>query len=392
MHSGVGGTLTPVAIFEVSSASAAGAHVFVPTNNHEGPSTILAQSRVFSPFSSRLDITRYLEQAVQNLSRVVDIVRAADDHHPDTVQLVLAAPWYQSQTRAITYNKSTPFTCTEQLVEQLIQKEIEHIIEHEKETFGAIGVDYTIVEKQLSSIKLNGYTTHKPYGKKAVSLEIYISITVVPKVVIDRLSTVLARTYGSRKINVTTAMHAAFIAIRDNINTTNECTIIDIGEELTDVTFIKDNILLYQHSFPVGIYELYRTLGEQGGHTSEEAAALLELHRTGKSGTIAGQIDKAIASFTTQWQSELQKILDGGDFGFCLPEHCYISVDTRFELLFSASINNDPFVQHMCSRGIVRAVPINQALIEPSVKMIDAQSPDVALAIATMFTNRLLSS
>ncbi len=380
---------TAIAVFDISSSSVAGAHALVGGPKEHLP-TILASSRIDSPLQEDLDMQRFVTETVHNLDLVAANLHKADVHHPARIELVLASPWYVSQTRTIVHKKDTEFVCTKKLFNTLVDDEIKHVIDNELERFGAFGKEGIVVEKQISLVKLNGYATGDPFGKKASMIEVYLTITVVPKKIIDQFTDVLHRSYGSRHINITTSPYATFVVARDYFNAGHECVIIDVGEEVTDVAFVKDGLFLYQHSFPVGTYGLYRTLMDKQRHTPAEAKAIIEGYRLSKvSATARTKIDKAIAEFSAQWQLALQGILDQGHFGFCLPEICYITADPRFEGVFPGIIAADPFIQHTCSRGTVTPLFLTEETFSPLITSLD-QELDIPLATAALFSARVM--
>jgi Tfp pilus assembly PilM family ATPase len=380
----------PVAMYDVSSSSVGGAHILINKHN-DVKAVVLAQVRVDALLQEDINMDHFVNDTIRNFESVVTKIQKADIHKPTYVQLVLASPWYVSQTRTIQYKKEAPFTCTQKLIDSLVEKEIQYVLEHDLERFGAFGKEGMIVEKQLSLIKLNGYITSSPVGKKAEMIELYVTITVAPKTIVERFLDTLRRAYGTKHIGITTSPYTSFVVARDYLKASHECVVIDVGEEVTDVAFIKDNLFLYQHSFPVGTYEIYRALTDHGNHTVLEAKVLIESYRLGKvTGPSKDAIEKAIVTFRAAWQEGLQKILDDGHYGFCLPEQCYIISDPRFELIFSDIISTDPFIQHTCSRGIVHPIAINGPVLAPYVKTIDGTDPDIPLGTAALFVERLL--
>jgi len=380
---------TAIAVFDISSSSVGGAHTLIHGPKGHLP-TILASSRVEAGLQEDLDMKRFVSDTVHNLEAVVTDLHKADLHRPSHIELVLASPWFVSQTRTIVFKKDIPFACTKKFILSLVDDEIRHIIEHELERFGSFGKEGIVVEKQLSLIKLNGYPTSNPFGKKAKVLEVYLTVTVVPKKIVDQFTDVLHRAYGSREIHITTSPYTTFVVARDYFNAAHECVIIDVGEEVTDVAFVKDGLFMYQHSFPVGTYGLYRALMDKQRHTSSEAKAVIEGYRLSKvSASARTKIDKSLSEFSKRWQEGLQGILNEGHFGFCLPEICYITADPRFEGVFPPIIAGDPFIQHTCSRGSVTPLFINEERLTPLITSLD-QELDVPLSTAALFVTRVL--
>ncbi len=373
-----------VALYDISSNSVAGAHVL-----YDASTAILAAARSDALIQESTDSKRLVDDTVRHLEDVSARIHKADTHHPSFVQVMLSSPWYRSQTRNITYRPESPFVCSEKLVESLIAKEIDHILANEEGVFGAFGTESIIVEKQLSQIKLNGYVTLTPYGKRATTLDLFFTVTIAPKPVLDRFTDILRRSYGTRRITFTTAPFAAYIAMRDALPIEDECLVIDIGEEVTDVAFIKEGIFLYQHSFPVGTHALYRTLAEGGAHTLAETRAILAT-RDKLSDGARRALDEAIGSYSTQWQQAFRSVLDGGAYGFCLPSTCIIFAELPIEDIISTVLRTDPFIKHSCLQGAVSILRIDESLFRDKVHNVDGTPIDIAIGVGALFTQQVL--
>jgi hypothetical protein len=383
-------TSTAVAVFDISSSSVGGAHALIESRKDEVVVSLLVQERRDSALGEEIDIQRFVDNTAKALEVVINQVRTADMHHPKMIQVVLGSPWYNSYTRVIAYNKNALFTCTERLVNSLVEKEIERFLKEPAEGGQAFGEGFKVVEQQLSQIKLNGYETSDPYGKKVQSLEIVLTVTLVPEIVVDRFETILRRSYGARTINVTTGPYAAFVALRDHSTVQADCAIIDVGEEVTDIAFIKDGLFLHQHSFPVGTYEFYRTLSAATG-SSVEARALVEAYRLKKlSPGSTRTVEKALHHFSTVWQKALQEIVEQGQYGFQFPAHCYVTADMHFQTIFTEIIKNDTFLQHNAGTADIKTHFITAEYFASSIRTASSDIPDAALAIAALFSERLL--
>lgn len=376
------------AVYDVSSSSVAGAHVLKDGTTP----VILASVRSDAPLQEEMDMQRFVEEGVKHLTEVVTRVKSLDVHHPDHIQVVLASPWYSSQTHTIVYKKEDPFTCTQKLVDSVVDAEIARILKEEEGAFGAFGSQSVVVEKQLSAIKLNGYQTNAPFGKKASTLELFLTITVAPKPILDRFSDVLKRAYGTRTITYTSSPFTTFVVMRDINPSYDEAVIIDVGEEITDVAFIKQGIMLYQHSFPVGTFGLYRALSTTSASTPQESMALLEGYRLGKVSTsIAATVQSAISTYLAQWQAAFHQILEAGHYGFCIPSQCVVTADPRFEALFTTILTTDEFLKHSCATGIGKVVYIHDEFLRAHVRTADQGLIDSSIGTAALYANRVLS-
>ncbi len=378
------------AVFDISSSSVAGGHVLSQDKNS---CSFLASARLDAPLQDDLNIDRFVSETIKNFNNVISIIKKADVHKPTFLQVVLASPWYSSQTRLIFYKKEKgSFICTQKIIDDLVSKEVEFVLSNNDTSFNFFDKESVIIEKQISQIKLNGYHTNSPFGKKAESIEIFLTMTISPKKIINLIKDLIIREYGTIDIGFTTSPYTTFIVTRDNFKINGECMIVDIGEEITDVAFVKNDLFLYQHSFPIGTYSLYRQINKNGGgHNSVESKALLESYRLNKlSDNSVNLIDKSIVFFKNEWQENLQKVLENGHYGFCIPKNCFLISDQRFEMIFTNVIKNDPFIQHTCSSGLVNPFFINQDSLKDKVKSIDDKPVDIPLAVAALFVERII--
>ncbi len=380
-----------IAIFDVSSSSVAGAHVLMQSRTCPA-TTILTSVRSDTLIRDDIDVERFVTDTNALLGTIATTVRTQDLHHPTMVQIILASPWYTAQTRSVVYRKDTPFTCTKKLIDSLIEAEIKHVLAKEEGPFGAFGNESVIVEQQLSGIKLNGYHTHVPYGKKVTSLEFSLIVTIAPKRILDMFSETLKRAYGLRTIRYTTNTFSTFVVMRDRVRLDDACVVIDVGEEITDIAFVKNGIVLQQHSFPLGTFGLYRAIGKHDVDVLHESHALLEAYRLGKlTAPERRKVEKALTSFSDKWQEGFRQVIEEGHYGFCLPHRLLVTVEAQFELLFARMIEEDPFIKYKCAADAIILTYINEALLAHDVSTQDHSAIDSPLAVGALFAERVQS-
>ncbi|HTH93244.1 MAG TPA: hypothetical protein VL576_02070 [Candidatus Paceibacterota bacterium] len=383
-------TSTAVAVFDISSSSVGGAHALIEQQKEGTVVSLLVQERRDSALEEELDIKKFVDNTAKALEVVINHVRTADVHHPKLIQVVLGSPWYNSFTRTIRYDKNTLFSCTPRLVESLVDKEIAAFLKESGEDGEPLNKGFKVVEQQISQIKLNGYETADPYGKKVQALEIILTLTLVPDVVVDRFQSIIRKSYGARTITVTTAPYAMFVALRDHGTIDNDCAIIDVGEEVTDIAFVKNGVFSHSHSFPVGTYEFYRTLSESTG-SSVEARALVEAYRLKKlSPGSVRTVEKALQHFSKVWQGSLQEVVEEGKYGFQFPAQCYVASDTHFESIFTEIIKNDSYLIHSAGTKEIKTYFISAEHFSHNVRSKSTEIPDPALVVGALFAERLL--
>ncbi len=374
-----------VAVFDVSSGSIGGALIRYPVSKTEKPE-VIASHRVYVQYRHTIEIERLLEDLAKALAKVLKELQKAGMQYPEYVQVILASPWFMSQTRAILYKKSEPFVFTEKLLNTLVDREIAYVLEHDMETFGSFGAKSKIVERQLSLVKLNGYVTHEPFGRHATEAALYLTITLTPDAVLSRLKQVIKEHYHQAIIGFTTTAYTTFIAYRDSVETKHQLVLVDVGEEATDVAFVKDDLFLYQHSFPVGTNALCRLLIDKKSCSLAEAESLLAAYRNNHLATDARErIGETVTAFRNAWQEGMQTVLQTGHFGINLPETIVMVADPRYDLLLTEALKTDPNLVHRI------------ALLQPEIHFLSEEvfnyplngvSVDIPLAIAALFAGR----
>ncbi len=254
-----------------------------------------------------------------------------------------------------------------------------------------MGKQGIIIERLISQIKLNGYTTNSPFGKKAESIELFLVVTVAPKAIIERFKTAFQKDYAKAPISFTTSPYASFVVARDFLQAPKELLIVDVGEEITDVACIKDELFLSQYSFPVGLFGLYRSLVKNGDTTLSEAHALLEAFKLAKlSAPMTSTVQKTLEAFGASWGRAFQEVLTVGQNSIKLPETSYIISDPRFDTFFVDVIKQDLFSGHVASTPAYKASAISYETLAPHVTSLDTGTIDVTIVIASLFASRVM--
>lgn len=385
--------MVPIAVFDISSSSIAGAHALIPKERGDNPHvSILASTRVFSEPKPDINIEQFVSSALSNLDAVISTLHKADNHKPKEVHILLASPWFLSQSRTILYTKTTPFVCTQKLIDSLIEKEIDFVLEHDMGRFGSMGSDGIIIEKQITKIMLNGYTTNNPFGKKVQNLEISISVTVSPKQIIEMFKEHIHKGYGGAEVRFTTSPYATFIVVRDFLKSPSELMILDIGEETSDLAFIKNENFLYQQSFPTGFYELYRKIASTNQTTISETRALIETFRLGKlSASMTSNTQKALDDFGEVWGKALSEhIVSGNNQVIKIPNSIYIISLAPFSSFFGGYIEHNPFITHLIGSENIVPTILSPDIFKDHTSSLDPQQLDDTLTIGALFASRLL--
>ena len=174
-----------VAVFDIGSGSVGGALVLMPKGepaksfdflalqfeeNKKPKPEILFTARAPIVFGPNLDFEVFLFEMSKALETVASRLLSARLGAPKKAYCFLAAPWCATQTRVIKMERNTPFILTDKLLSDLSCREIKAFEEENAKRYPK-GEKIRLLEGEIMQVKLNGYKTSDPYGKKTKSLE-----------------------------------------------------------------------------------------------------------------------------------------------------------------------------------------------------------------------------
>ena len=177
------------------------------------------------------------------------------NHGIRNVFYALSSPWCVSQTKIIKIKKDKPF--------EISIDSIEGVISGEEKKFlsGDSTESSKIIEKKIIEAKLNGYKMTEIYGKKAKDIELAFFVTLAPEYVLKEVKDAGRKYFNFRSSNFHSFALSSFSAIREIYSDKENFMFIDVHGELTDLSVIKDSVLVENFSFPEGktfLREMYR--------------------------------------------------------------------------------------------------------------------------------------
>ena len=331
-----------VLIIDISSSAVGAGISVIPTDPKSSTLPIsVAFVRNTIPLKEHFDAEHFLQTTLKYLDATLQSLQHKTNLVPEEAVCSISSPWFLSHARTISYSELTPFVCTEKLVQSLVTQELEKIKQ------GTTGQELLIIEQQISQFALNGYATQAPFGKKASSMTIGLAVTQSTKDCIERFNETFRRFYGPIAISYTTTPFAIATVFGNSAQQApDRALIFHIGEQITDVGFIKGGSFLYQHSFPIGMYDLFHIMHEKGvprgqANTLIDGYKMNAIHDEKRK-----TVEESLRAFSTKWSDGFTGALTTGFFGFSTPERAIVLCDDRFSLFFQEAIVSNPFASH----------------------------------------------
>lgn len=347
-------------VFDIGNASVGGALVERKNDNGQSSLNIVVSKRVDIPFGEDVLFERLLQNMASAVSAVAEpFFRKAGKHA--SIRVILASPWYSSETKVINIKKSKPFIFTKALQDELIGKEIADYkkllrkgISDGRE--GAVSV----IESEVISVRLNDYDTITPIGKEAYDASLALYLSIGDKKVLKTVTNKLRSFSPHADIIYHSFPLAYFTVVRDLYPKKHDFLLMDVSGEITDVSLVRHGVLLETSSFPLGRNFLLRRIAAGLKKTIPEALSLVSLFQ--KNGLHHGEAEKFVAILSKtqgEWLDLFQKALADLSGELYVPGEIFLAVDDDVESLFSEYISSEQFSQYSLSHEKFRVISLS---------------------------------
>lgn len=380
-----------IVIFDIGSASIGGA--FASIDKGRTPEIIFTTRRDI-PFQEKLNFQRFLDSMIKTLEEMfVVLKKAGGEVRIDQVFCVLASPWYASQTRLVKFSQPTPFLVTEKGLGKLINKEIDLFRESKLFIKAKLGEALPeIMESKNIQMKLNGYEVRDPFGKKATDLEVALYISMIPSNIFNSINSSITKFWKVPSVHFSSFSLTAFDTIRDIFLDETSFLFMDISGEVTDVSLIKDNVLLESISFPAGKNMLVRALVRGMKTTPAVAISEMDLYLNGESTKEHGkQVAEHIGDATMEWRKLFEEACAQFAMEFPIPRTIFYTADDSVTRWFEDALREVNFTHFSQEEGVFVIRSLGSAFLSKFVQVLEPDFQDPFLSIETIFANKITS-
>lgn len=380
-----------IVIFDIGSASIGGA--FVSVDKGRTPEIIYSTRRDI-PFQEKLNFERFLTLMIKTLEEIfLAMQKAGGGVRVDGAYCILASPWYASQTRLVKYTQPQPFVVTEKGLGRLIEKEIG--IFRNSNLFAKSKVGDTppaIMESKTIRIFLNGYGTEKPFGLRSPSIEAALYISMMPKNIHSSIGDSIMKFWGLRQVFFSSFSFTAFDTIRDIFSEEHSFLFMDISGEVTDISLVRDGILLESISFPVGKNALIRAMVAEMGMPPASAATELDLYLAGKSNRDhAKQVEEVLGAATKDWAVFFVDAITQFATEYPIPRTIFYIADENVMKWYDDAIREADASAVAQVDGSFITKPMSNVFLSKFVQTLEPLFQDSFLTMETIYANKFIS-
>lgn len=378
-------------VLDIGSGSVGGALVYF--YDDKKPKTLFSIRKPIV-FQKDFKFDRFLLSMTKAVDEVLDELSKTKLGKPKQVFCILAAPWYVSEARKVVFEDKKNFTVTKKKVEKLILGEVETL----KKSFNAHYKDITdskaeIIEVENINMKLNGYETSMPYDKKAKKIEVSLYVSISAGQVLQTLRQKIHKTLRLKNVVFNSFSLAAFDTIRNMYSEKQNFIFVDLGGEMTDVSVVRNGILVETESFPLGKNFLLRTISSKLGTVNEEALSSFGLYMEGRTTDInKNKMSSVLDRVGEEWNEVFYKTLKSISVDIMLPGTIFLIADKPFGKLFSEIIKSKKPSKVMFMGETVETIVVNSLVLSKFSDFNLNVAKDVFIVAESLFIDSLLKS
>ena len=311
---------------------------------------------------------------------------------------MLASPWYMDETKTIRIERQTPIQITRRFLDDIVKKERDRFAKefagvdaspaHLKKNLSIIDIESKIID-----IKLNGYLVEEPYGKAATTIEFSFYSSLASDEILRKVRSAIYSFFNPETIRFHSFSLAAFSAIRDMFPHESDFLSIDITGEITDISFVKQGVLLKTISFPAGRATLVRLLSRSLRVLPDVAVSTIRmLGENTLEAKKAGRIKKVLGQYASEWRMSFDTAVKELSRHGALPRKIFLTVDSDVSLFFVEQLEDKGGVVIPEMRGIYRqsfsVVYLDEKKTKPLVEYMVHVAVDPFISLEAIFTAR----
>ena len=261
----------------------------------------------------------------------------------------IGSPWSVSQSKMIKITKEKDFIIDSKFLEKIIlteENKIEKDIENKSN-----GMDWKMIEEKIIQSKLNGYKIEKIFNKKTKDIEIEVLVSFAPQDLLNKLS--LTADNKNIKQQVNSCILSSFSFLRDLFVNKNNFLYIDVGEFITDVCVVRDDVVFGIISFPFGEKNIIQHISKTTSLSEDIVLSYINMECNDKCNKkdynkMENLLNIGISKWFEKFNETIIKICSEND----LPRNIFILPNTDLGRIFAERIRKNKDLELFKKFGI----------------------------------------
>lgn len=387
-------------IYDIGSSSVGGALVYL---NRDSTPDIVYTTRKSVPFKQEVDPDHLLNAVKGAINEVGEEIQKKGMRHLQFTKLgdatiegiycVFASPWYISQTQTLSDSSDNEKEITQEYLDSLIDSSEDTLKEGALSRYAdSVRDELTELEERIIQVKLNGYITPNPHGKKANSIEMSVFTSMIPEDVLDSVESSISKTFNTKHYHYHSFTLASFSTFRNILADLNfsDFLFMDITGELTDISIIKDECIKKSLSFPLGKHELIRAITTALDTDAGEGMSRLRMWAEGSlTDEEARQVEEIISDIGGEWKEAFTDAVSELMEEATLPHRLFFLADEDVGPIFHQLIEEVRDEKTKLHPEYTKIVFVDGEMFEDYSDIQRGAENDPFLTLATIFANSL---
>ncbi|MEK7157905.1 MAG: hypothetical protein AAB688_02380 [Patescibacteria group bacterium] len=382
-------------IFHIGSGSIGGYLIRLAKSSKP---EILYASKVPISFQKDLSLDRYFTLMIKAFDQVaLDIHKNGISHLNFTGFLndgikrafyILSSPWCVSQTKIIKIKKNKPFEISDDSMNEIVKEQEAQFLLSDSAT------DSVLIEKKIIGAKLNGYKLSDVYNRKSKDVELAFFMTSSPKSVIKELKAATLKYFNFQSSYFNSFALSSFSAIRDIYPDKENFVYLDVHGELTDLSIVKDGILVESVSFPIGKSYFIRKLSKDLRISSEvEAYTLMNLYASGGCDEeTSKKVKLSIDASLKYWSDNFHSTLTSLSSSMYLPRTIFTIAGDEFSIFFVKNLRKEKFSQFSLAEAPFDVIVLDSKRLSEHVRFDKVLIKGPFVELECVFLNKLFNA
>ncbi|MDP3962755.1 MAG: hypothetical protein Q8Q03_02740 [bacterium] len=240
-------------------------------------------------------ITMSMLKSVENVAG--KIMKEAGGSVRDA-HFILSSPWVISKSKKVRIEYEEEAEITSDMIEEVVKEEAGRILEESSE-------DIVIVEQKIFDVSLNGYPVHSYEGKRALSLEVSLVLSMSSDEILKKMHSAVSRHIHFYNDCYHSALLLHYISLRSSSMDGDEFAVVHVHGELTDIVVVRNSFSSNLGSFPFGASTLVRKISSVMESSPETSSSMLSMHEEGRLEDEHGRrMEEALLSIVGGWHDD----------------------------------------------------------------------------------------
>jgi hypothetical protein len=360
-------------------------------SSEKSPNVIFSE-RIFIQSKKEKNLQNITTDLNQNLNSVLSNVLKfciLNKISPSKVSCFYSSPWYISETHILSMKQTEAVVFSEAILKKILKEGENNFLSNKTSKTHSFALkDLKLIERKITRIKLNGYQTHEPIGKKASTIEVALFLSAVRNDTIGLIEGAINRIWQNINIQHHTFPLASFSMIRNELNTSGNFLLAHIADDITDLSIVYDEMLLDTFSFPLGKKNIIENIEEKCNLDFGIASSALSMYAKGEMhDEHTPRFVGAIESSIEDWVSHFENGCNALTKNYSMPDVIYLIVEEKLSPIFESAINSYNLKRYTMLGSDLKVHSIFKDLFEKYITYSNTIQKDFFLETEVLYIN-----